>query len=219
MNKRFLMTSLTAGMSALGVSLLIAAGAAFASAPAVAPAQATAIPLNPAMTSPLTRTTYITAPRVAVAISNYFTVPVSQVVTLHNTGWGYGEIFKLYQLSLVSGRTISEVRSLRDSGMGWGNIAKQLNVSPGNAGFNLGAAMSERQVLARTTQLPGATNTYTAQPQATQQPRPPKKNNPGRGNNNGNGQNNLGQGNNQGGNQSDKGNHGNQKPDKPKKDK
>jgi len=205
----------------MGISLFIAAGAAFASAPAVAPAQAaTPIPLNPAVTSPLTYTRYISAPRVAIAISNYFTVPVSQVVTLHNAGWGYGEIFKLYQLSLVSGRTISEVKSLRDGGMGWGNIAKQLNVRPGNAGFNLGAAMSERQVIALTTQLPGATNTYTAPPQAYERQKPPKKkDNPGQGNNNGNGQNNPGRGNGQGGNQSDNGNHGNQKPDKPKKNK
>jgi uncharacterized membrane protein YgcG len=234
MNKRILLTSLTAGMAAMGISFFIAAGAVSASAPAVAPAQATAIPLNPAMTSPLTSTRYFTAPRVAIAISNYFTVPVTQVVTLHTDGWGYGEIFKLYQLSLVSGRTVTEVKSLRDSGMGWGNIAKQLNVRPGNAGVNLGAALSDRQVLAQTAQGPATTSSNTT-PQATEQPKPPKKkDNPGQGNN-GNNQNNPSQGNNQGGgqggggqqsggqggsnNNGNNGNNGNQKPDKPKKDK
>jgi hypothetical protein len=136
------------------------------------------------------------------------------VVTLHDAGWGYGEIFKLYRLSVVSGRTVTDVKSLRDAGMGWGNIAKRLNVRPGNAGVNLGAAMSDGQVLAQTTQLPAATNINTTQPQATEQSKPKKKDNPGRGNNQGG----NGGGNQQGGNDNgNNGNHGNGKPDKDKK--
>lgn len=215
MKRRMLSMSLTAGLAALGISLLVAANAAFADTPAspardvpaVAPAQATAIPLNPVLTSPLTHTQFITAPRVAIAISTYFTVPVSQVVTLRSAGWGYGEIFKLYQLSLAAGKTVTEVKALRDAGIGWGNIAKQLNVHPGNAGVNLGAAMSDREVLA-------ITSPNSAQPNSSRK----NEQKPNR-SNNGNSQNNPGRGN--GGGQDDNRNagnddHGNGKPEKDK---
>jgi hypothetical protein len=109
----------------------------------------TVIPAStPVVTTPITYP--LGAPRPALAIAAYFTVPVTRVLSLHGAGWGYGEIFRLHQLSSASGRPISDVQALRDSGLGWGQIAKTLGVRPGNAGINLGAAISDRQVMALT---------------------------------------------------------------------
>lgn len=84
------------------------------------------------------------------AITRYFsgtltnTVTVSDVVGLRDDGWGYGEIFRLYQLASETGMTPDQIKAMRDSGMGWGQIAMALGVSPGNKGDNLGAAVSGR---------------------------------------------------------------------------
>jgi hypothetical protein len=84
------------------------------------------------------------------AITRYFsgtltnTVTVSDVIALRDDGWGFGEIFRLYELAKESGKSPDEIKAMRDSGMGWGEIAKALNLSPGNKGNNLGAAVSGR---------------------------------------------------------------------------
>ena len=86
------------------------------------------------------------------AITKYFsgtltnTVTVSDVVGLRDDGWGFGEIFKLYELAKESGKTPDEIKAMRDGGMGWGEIAKALDLSPGNKGNNLGAAVSGRGI-------------------------------------------------------------------------
>ena len=101
------------------------------------------------VTSTITSTLNLTGTdKIAEAITQYFsgtlttTVTVSDVVELHNSGWGFGEIFKLYLLAQESGKTVDQIKALRDSGMGWGEIAKSLDLSPGNKGKNLGAAVS-----------------------------------------------------------------------------
>ena len=82
--------------------------------------------------------------KVAIDIANFYSVPVTSVLQLHLTGWGFGEIQKLFSYAIRSGKTISEVETLRDSGMGWGNIAKALGLKPGNEGDNLGGIISGR---------------------------------------------------------------------------
>lgn len=77
--------------------------------------------------------------KIATAIANYFKVPVADVAMLHDGGWGYGEIFKLYALAQDSGKTVAEIKAMRDAGQGWGQIAKALKLSPGNQGANLGS--------------------------------------------------------------------------------
>jgi hypothetical protein len=90
------------------------------------------------------------------AITQYFsgtltnTVTVSDVVGLRDDGWGYGEIFRLYELAKETGQSPDEIKAMRDSGMGWGQIAMALGVSPGNKGNNLGAAVSGRGVITGT---------------------------------------------------------------------
>lgn len=109
------------------------------------------------MTGTVTGTLTLTGTnKIAEAITKYFsgtlttTVTVSDVLGLHNDGWGFGEIFKLYLLAQESGKTPDEIKALRDSGMGWGVIAKSLDLSPGNGGKNLGAAVSGRGVISGT---------------------------------------------------------------------
>ncbi len=94
--------------------------------------------------------------KIATAISNFFsgTISVTQVISLHHSGWGYGEIFKLYLLAQLSGKTPAEIQAMRDGEdhkMGWGVITKALGLSPGNKGNNLGAAVSGRGISATVT--------------------------------------------------------------------
>ncbi len=90
------------------------------------------------------------------AITQYFsgtltnTATISDIVGLRNDGWGYGEIFKLYELAAESGQSPDDIKAMRDSGMGWGQIAMALGQSPGNKGNNLGAAVSGRGVFTGT---------------------------------------------------------------------
>ena len=81
--------------------------------------------------------------KIATAIANHFKVSVADITKLHDGGWGYGEIFKLYALAQASGKTVAEIKAMRDSGEGWGQIAKALNQSPGNHGNNLGSIMRQ----------------------------------------------------------------------------
>ena len=95
----------------------------------------------------LTTTFEVTsANKVAWDIAKFYSVTITSVVQLHDSGWGFGEIAKLYMLADKSGKTPEEIQAMRDSGMGWGNIAKALGLKPGNAGDNLGGIVSGRNV-------------------------------------------------------------------------
>jgi len=83
--------------------------------------------------------------KIATAIGNHFKVPVADITKLHDSGWGYGEIFKLYALAKASGKTVAEIKAMRDAGQGWGEIAKAMNLSPGNHGANLGSIMRQQR--------------------------------------------------------------------------
>lgn len=116
------------------------------------------------ITGTITNTLTLTGTnKIVEAITNYFsstltsTVSISAVVALRDDGWGFGEIFRLYELAKESGKTPDEIKAMRDSGMGWGEIAKALDQSPGNKGNNLGAAVSGRGISGTLTITP--TNT------------------------------------------------------------
>ena len=80
--------------------------------------------------------------KVATAIANEFTVAVNDVTALHDKGWGYGEIERLYEMARESGASVSLIESMRTGGKGWGETAKALNLSVSEAGKNLGAIIS-----------------------------------------------------------------------------
>jgi len=92
-------------------------------------------------TDTITPTLTFTHP-VALAISNFFGISYTKVISLHQSGLGFGEITRLYMIAkYLNGRvTPDQVLALRESGLGWGQIMKQLGFRPGGKG--LGAIMS-----------------------------------------------------------------------------
>jgi hypothetical protein len=110
-------------------------------------------PLDP--TDPIDATEPITPNVPANAISLFFGVEVTKVVTLHDEGFGYGQISKAYFLSarlaeLDTEMTPEAILAMRsEDGMGWGNMVMTLSVSytldlrPGKGAWgNLGGIIS-----------------------------------------------------------------------------
>ncbi len=93
-------------------------------------------------TESLSETHGMTQP-VALAISIFFSGTYSDVVALHDAGFGFGEIARAYFIAELSmgGATPQEILDAVASGMGWGEIMKQYAFKPGR-GHNLGAIMS-----------------------------------------------------------------------------
>ena len=85
--------------------------------------------------------------KVATAIANKFGVAVSNVTALHNSGWGYGDIEKLYEMAKTSGKSVTDIEAMRASGKGWGEIAASLNTSVSGPDLNLGAILSGQGTL------------------------------------------------------------------------
>lgn len=88
--------------------------------------------------------TVTTANRPANAIALQFGVSVTEVMQLHNSGWGFGEIYELYELAKLTNKTVAEIQAMRDSGMGWGEIEATLSVKHSISGGNLGSIVSNR---------------------------------------------------------------------------
>jgi hypothetical protein len=92
--------------------------------------------------TPITATNTLTGSlKIATAIADHFQAPVSDITQLHDSGWGYGEIFKLYDYAQASGQSVADIEAMRAAGQGWGEIAKALNLPPGNQGDNLGSVV------------------------------------------------------------------------------
>lgn len=80
---------------------------------------------------------------VALAISIFFSGTYSDVIGLHDAGFGFGEIARAYFIAKLSlgGVTPQQLLDMAAGGMGWGEIMKQYAFKPGH-GHNLGAIMS-----------------------------------------------------------------------------
>ena len=111
-------------------------------------------PANTTITTSVTTTTTANTDqnsgdslKVATDIANEFGVAVSAVTALHNSGWGYGEIEKLYEMAKASGKSVADIKAMRASGKGWGEIASSLNLSVSGHDANLGAIISGRGTL------------------------------------------------------------------------
>ena len=79
---------------------------------------------------------------VALAISQFFSIPYTSVTTLHDSGMGFGVIARAYMTAKASNGQLTpdQVLQLRESGVGWGQIMHQYGVHPGGKG--LGPIMS-----------------------------------------------------------------------------
>jgi hypothetical protein len=132
----------------------VAAAALLFSSPAAAAAPETSEPITgtqavtlPMTGAPVTVTTGISVPAgtnpAALAISQYYTVPLDEIEALRSlgSGWGYGNIVKVYAFAQAAGISPTLVIQMRASGMGWGQIAKELNLPRGAGNMNLGRIM------------------------------------------------------------------------------
>ena len=99
-----------------------------------------------------TGTLTVTHP-VAIAIADYFTVPVMEIITLHADGLGFGEIARAYFLARelaadgdpTNDLTAAQILAMHQGGMGWGPIVASLDLPQGNSGRNLGLIMRHHQ--------------------------------------------------------------------------
>jgi hypothetical protein len=90
---------------------------------------------------------------VAIAIADYFGVPIAEVIALHADGLGFGEIGRAYFLSRelaadadpANNLTASQILAMHVGGMGWGQIVVVLDLPHGNSGRNLGLIMRARK--------------------------------------------------------------------------
>jgi hypothetical protein len=83
---------------------------------------------------------------IAGYIAALFEVPISDVVTFHSDGYGFGELAIAYALAQEGGLTVQEILDMKESGMGLGEIAAYLGLPPGNSDRNLGRIVSGRVV-------------------------------------------------------------------------
>ncbi len=98
---------------------------------------------EPTITPTVTLTPTITHTQpVAQAIALYFHIPYTEVVSLHDSGIGFGRIARAYLTALASGGTLTPtgVLEMVQNGMGWGQIKHQYGIHPG--GLGLGSIMS-----------------------------------------------------------------------------
>jgi hypothetical protein len=138
----------------VGSVFLLTAGAAVA-AGSTGEAMAPAGRMNGALTggsdlsatSAISHTEQVTGGQmIAGCLAAFFDVPMTDVVTLHSEGYGFGEVAIAYFLASDSGLTLEEILELREGDMGWGEIAQMLGLPPSNRDRNLGQLVSGRVV-------------------------------------------------------------------------
>ena len=123
------------------VALLVMTSIVFA-----APASAGSAPVNRVYDDPdpvLTDTLPTTHP-VGSLIALFLNIPYTQVMELHNEGWGFGEIARVYLTAMASGGALTpeDLLAMRQEGVGWGQIKKDYGIHPGGNG--LGAIMGNK---------------------------------------------------------------------------
>jgi hypothetical protein len=112
-----------------------------------APAAANGVQTNQVYDDPpesiLTDTLPTTHP-VGSMIALFFDIPYTQVIALHDEGFGFGTIARAYLTAAASDGALTpeQVLALRQAGVGWGEIKKDYGVHPGGNG--LGSIMSKK---------------------------------------------------------------------------
>jgi hypothetical protein len=108
---------------------------------------------------PVLSDTLPTTHPVGSVIAVYFNIPYTQVMELHNEGFGFGEIARIYLTAQASGGALTpeQVLEMRQAGVGWGQIKKDYGVHPGGNG--LGSIMSKKPA------APQPEHTTLAQPE------------------------------------------------------
>jgi hypothetical protein len=88
------------------------------------------------MEETITPTASFTHP-VGLAISAYFSIPYTTVMSLHDSGVGFGVIARAYLTAKFSNGVLTptQVLELHESGVGWGQIMHEYGVHPGRKGL------------------------------------------------------------------------------------
>lgn len=87
---------------------------------------------------PLTDTLPTTHP-VGIVIAIYFNLPYTEVMQLHDEGFGFGSIARAYLTALYSDGALTpeQILAMREDGMGWGQIKKDYGINPGQNGLGV----------------------------------------------------------------------------------
>jgi len=131
----------------LAVALAAVAVMLMTSIVVAAPASASGAQTNRVYDVPpdsiLTDTLPTTHP-VGIMIAVYFNIPYTQVMSLHDEGFGFGTIARAYLTAYASigALTPEQVLAMRQAGVGWGEIKKDYGVHPGGNG--LGSIMGKK---------------------------------------------------------------------------
>jgi len=122
-----------------GASVVLAASAE--SSGAARPDVAMRLNEEPTPTPTDVPTSTLTIHPVGTAIAKFFGIAYTDVMTLHESGVGFGVIARAYMTAKFSDGQLTpeEVLELFQSGAGWGQIMKEYGVHPGGKG--LGAIM------------------------------------------------------------------------------
>jgi hypothetical protein len=122
-----------------GVALLL-----MTSMVAAAPAAANGVHADRMNDDPIVTGTVPMTQPVAAAIAAYFNISYTEVISLHEAGYGFGVIARVYLTALRSNGALTptQLLGLFQSGMGWGQIMKQYGVHPGGNG--LGSIMRQQ---------------------------------------------------------------------------
>ena len=127
---RFLGAIVLAGAALFLMTSIVAA------APATDAVRADRANSDPVYTGTVTNTVAMTQP-VAAAIAAYFHISYTEVISLHESGFGFGVIARAYLTALHSNGVLSptDLLDMFQSGMGWGQIMKEYGVHPGGNGL------------------------------------------------------------------------------------
>ena len=86
---------------------------------------------------PVLSDTLPTTHPVGIVIALYFNIPYTQVMELHDDGFGFGEIARAYLTAYASDGVLTpeQVMEMRLAGIGWGQIKQEYGIHPGGNGL------------------------------------------------------------------------------------
>ncbi len=120
-------------------AVLLAAVAVFlmTSMVAAAPASTNGVQANQVHDDPIVTGTVPMTQPVAAAIASYFNISYTEVISLHEAGYGFGVIARAYLTALRSNGVLTPTQLLDmfNSGMGWGQIKNEYGLHPGGNGL------------------------------------------------------------------------------------
>jgi hypothetical protein len=86
---------------------------------------------------PILTDTLPTTHPIGSLIALYFNIPYTQVMALHDQGFGFGNIARAYLTAYASDGVLTpeQVLAMRVAGVGWGQIKKDYGIHPGGNGL------------------------------------------------------------------------------------